>query len=456
MNRVDMRLLSLDKRKNTFEEVALGYNKEEMINEANRCLNCKNKPCVSSCPVNIDIPEFIKCLKKDDVNSAYRVISESSLLPGICGRVCPQETQCESSCVRGIKGESVAIGRLERYVADNVSEESFASSITKKNNKKIAVIGSGPSGLSCAGTLAMLGYDVTVFEAMHKFGGVLIYGIPEFRLPKRIVASEIEKLEKLGVRFLKNVVLGKTIDFEDLKKEGFEAIFIGCGAGLPNFMGINGENFNGVYSANEFLTRINLMKANEKNSDTPLKNLGDVLVVGGGNVAMDASRCALRSGAKSVGLVYRRDFSEMPARKEEINHAKEEGVCFDTLTNPVEIIGDDNDNVVGVRCVKMKLGEPDSTGRRRPVEIENSSFIKKADTVIMAIGNNPNPLIRSVKPLIELNKKGCIIVNEKHMTSIPGVFAGGDIVTGAATVILAMQAGKESAYSIDEYLRESK
>lgn len=451
MNRVEMRLLDIDKRKTTFEEVALGYNKKEMLEEASRCLNCKNKPCVSGCPVNIDIPKFIDFLKKDSVDEAYNVISESSLLPGICGRVCPQETQCEAKCIRGIKGESIAIGRLERYVADNAAKNFVFNE--SKEKAKVAIIGSGPSGLSCAGTLTTLGYDVTVFEAMHKFGGVLIYGIPEFRLPKTIVSEEIEKLEKLGVKFVKNVVFGKTIDINDLIDEGYKAIFIGCGAGLPNFMGIPGENLNGVYSANEFLTRVNLMKASDERYDTPLGDLGDVVVVGGGNVAMDASRCALRAKAKSVSLVYRRDFEQMPARKEEVLHAQEEGVDFNVLTNPCEILGDELDNIVGVKCVKMELSAPDSSGRRRPVEIKNSQFIKKANTVIMAIGNNPNPLIKNITPAIKLNQKGCIEIDENHMTSLPGVFAGGDIVTGAATVILAMQAGKESAYSIDKYLK---
>lgn len=451
MNRVEMRLLDIDKRKTTFEEVALGYNKKEMLDEASRCLNCKNKPCVSGCPVNIDIPKFIDFLKKDNVDEAYNVISESSLLPGICGRVCSQETQCEAKCIRGIKGESIAIGRLERYVADNAAKNFVFSE--SEGKAKIAIIGSGPSGLSCAGTLSTLGYDVTVFEAMHKFGGVLIYGIPEFRLPKTIVSEEIEKLEKLGVKFIKNVVFGKTIDINDLIDEGYKAIFIGCGAGLPNFMGIPGENLNGVYSANEFLTRVNLMKASDERYDTPLGDLGDVVVVGGGNVAMDASRCALRAKAKSVSLVYRRDFEQMPARKEEVLHAQEEGVNFNVLTNPCEILGDELDNIVGVKCVKMELSAPDSSGRRRPVEIKNSQFIKKANTVIMAIGNNPNPLIKNITPAIKLNQKGCIEIDENHMTSLPGVFAGGDIVTGAATVILAMQAGKESAYSIDKYLK---
>ncbi len=453
-----------DVRNKNFDEVALGYTEQQAIDEAKRCLNCKNKPCVGGCPVKIYIPEFIAEVAKGDFEKAYEIIARSSSLPAVCGRVCPQETQCEGKCVRGIKGEPVAIGRLERFVADHHNKNSI-SEIKKpvSNGKKVAVIGSGPSGLTCAGDLAKLGYEVTVFEALHLAGGVLVYGIPEFRLPKSIVQKEIDGLIALGVKIETNTVIGKTLTIDELKNEyGFEAIFIGSGAGLPKFMNIPGENLKGVYSANEFLTRINLMKAYLENSDTPIQKAQKVAVVGGGNVAMDAARCAKRLGAE-VYIVYRRGMEELPARHEEIEHAQEEGIIFKTLCNPTEILGynnpDDkkdpkNGTVIGMTCIEMELGEPDASGRRRPIEKKGSEFTLDVDCVIMALGTSPNPLIKSTTDGLETQKWGGIIADENTgLTSIEGIYAGGDAVTGAATVILAMGAGKNAAAAIDEYLK---
>ena len=441
-------------RNKNFSEVALGYSEEQAVDEANRCLNCKNKPCVGGCPVSIDIPEFIAKIREKDFEGAYQIISKSSSLPAVCGRVCPQETQCESKCVRGIKGEPVAIGRLERFVADwhnkNCTE---APKAPEKNGHKCAVIGAGPSGLTCAGDLAKMGYDVTVFEALHLAGGVLVYGIPEFRLPKAIVAHEVENLKALGVKIETNVVIGKTIEVDELFEQGYEAIFIGSGAGLPRFMNIPGENLKGVYSANEFLTRVNLMKAYKEGSDTPIKKNSSVAVVGGGNVAMDAARCAKRLGAENVYIVYRRGLEEMPARKEEVEHAMEEGIIFKTLNNPVEILGDEHKFVTGMKCIEMELGEPDASGRRRPVEKKDSEFTLDVDCVVMSIGTSPNPLIRNTTKGLETNKHGCFVADEVGQTSREGVFAGGDAVTGAATVILAMGAGKTAAKAMDEYIK---
>ena len=449
-------------RAHNFSEVALGYSEEMAIDEAMRCLNCKNMPCVDGCPVKIHIPEFIGKIKEGDFEGAYQIISRSSSLPAVCGRVCPQETQCESKCVRGIKGESVGIGRLERFVADWHNTFSQEEPVKPQSNgHKVAVVGSGPSGLTCAGDLAKKGYDVTVYEALHTAGGVLVYGIPEFRLPKAIVAKEVDTLRKLGVKVETNVVIGKTLTVDELFDMGFEAVFIGSGAGLPNFMGIEGESLKGVYSANEFLTRSNLMKAYRENSDTPVMKGGNVAVVGGGNVAMDAARTALRLGADKVYIVYRRSMDELPARREEVEHAEEEGIEFRLLTNPTAILGYNNENdprdprngfVTGMRCVKMELGEPDERGRRRPVEIKDSEFVIDVDTVIMSIGTSPNPLIKSTTEGLEVNARGGIIVNEDGLTSRSAVYAGGDAVTGAATVISAMGAGKTAAKAIDEYL----
>lgn len=444
-------------RNKNFSEVALGYTEEQAVDEANRCLNCKNRPCVGGCPVSIDIPDFIAKIREKDFEGAYQIISKNSSLPAVCGRVCPQETQCESKCVRGIKGESVAIGRLERFVADwhnkNATESPKAPA---KNGHKCAVIGAGPSGLTCAGDLAKMGYDVTVFEALHLAGGVLVYGIPEFRLPKAIVAHEVENLKALGVKIETNVVIGKTIEVDELFADGFEAIFIGSGAGLPRFMNIPGENLKGVYSANEFLTRVNLMKAYKEDAETPIKKNTNVAVVGGGNVAMDAARCAKRLGAENVYIVYRRGLEEMPARKEEVEHAMEEGIIFKTLNNPVEILGDEHRFVTGMKCIEMELGEPDASGRRRPVEKPNSEFTLDVDCVVMSIGTSPNPLIRNTTKGLETNKHGCFIADEVGQTSREGVFAGGDAVTGAATVILAMGAGKTAAKAMDEYIKSKK
>jgi len=442
-------------RNGNFEEVALGYTPEMAVNEAKRCLNCKNKPCVAACPVCVDIPAFIQQVAQEDFEGAYQVLSQSTSLPAVCGRVCPQESQCEGKCVRGIKGESVGIGRLERFVADWHREHASDEVVKPESNgRKVAVIGAGPSGLTCAGDLAKLGYDVTIYEALHVAGGVLTYGIPEFRLPKSIVAQEIDGLRKLGVKIECNVVIGKTLTVDDLFDMGYEALFIGSGAGLPRFMGIPGESLKGVYSANEYLTRINLMKAYLPNSTTPIKKSEKVAVVGGGNVAMDAARCAKRLGAKEVYIVYRRGMQELPARHEEVEHAQEEGIIFKTLCNPIEVLGDENGNVCGMRCVEMELGEPDASGRRRPLVKEGSEFVLDVDTMIMSIGTSPNPLIRNTTPGLETNRHGCIVVqNDDGLTSREGVYAGGDAVTGAATVILAMGAGKNAAKAIDEYIQ---
>jgi len=444
-----------DIRRNNFDEVALGYTEEIALEEAERCLNCKNAPCITGCPVGIQIPHFIKKISEKDFEGAYRIIADASSLPAVCGRVCPQESQCEAKCVRGIKGEAVGIGRLERFVADYHNNNSTEMpERPQSNGHKVAVIGSGPSGLTCAGNLAKLGYDVTVFEALHMAGGVLVYGIPEFRLPKSIVQKEIDTLKALGVKIETNMVIGKVLSIDELLDDGFEAIFIGTGAGLPRFMGIPGENLCGVYSANEFLTRINLMKAYKSESATPIMNAKNVAVVGGGNVAMDAARCAQRLGAENVYIVYRRGESELPARAEEVEHAKEEGIIFKLLTNPTEIIPDENGYVSKLRCVKMTLGEPDASGRRKPVVLENSEFDIDVDCVIMSIGTSPNPLIKSTTDGLDVTDRGGIITDDGGLTSRLGVYAGGDAVTGAATVILAMGAGKNAAKSIDEYIRQ--
>ena len=439
-----------------FEEVCLGYNKEEAMEEANRCLGCKKAKCMEGCPVSINIPGFVYEVKEGNFEKAYQIIGESSALPAVCGRVCPQETQCEGRCIRGMKGEAVSIGKLERFVADWAKENGIKPvPAAQKNGHKVAVIGSGPSGLTCAGDLAKMGYDVTIFEALHKAGGVLVYGIPEFRLPKdKVVAAEVENVKSLGVKIETNVIIGKSVTIDELlKDEGFEAVFIGSGAGLPMFMGIPGEQANGVFSANEYLTRNNLMKAFREDYDTPIAHGKKVAVVGGGNVAMDAARTALRLGAE-VHIIYRRSEAELPARKEEVHHAKEEGVQFDLLCNPVEILTDDKDWVTGIKCIRMELGEPDASGRRRPVEIPGSEFTIDVDTVIMSLGTSPNPLISSTTIGLDVNKRKCIIADEEFgKTSKEGVYAGGDAVTGAATVILAMGAGKAGARGIDEYIK---
>ena len=444
-----------DVRNKNFLEVALGYTEEQALDEAQRCLHCKNKPCVAGCPVGIHIPDFIAKVAEGDFEGAYQIITQQSSLPAVCGRVCPQETQCEQKCVRGIKGEPVGIGRLERFVADwhnkNVCE---APRKPAPNGHKVAVIGSGPSGLTCAGDLAKKGYAVTVFEALHTAGGVLVYGIPEFRLPKDIVQKEIDGLKALGVDVQTNMVIGRVLSIDELLEQGYEAVFIGSGAGLPRFMNIPGENLKGVYSANEFLTRVNLMKAYQPGSDTPIEHAKRVAVVGGGNVAMDAARCAKRLGAEEVFIVYRRSEKELPARAEEVEHAKEEGIVFHLLNNPTQILGDENGNVKGMECIRMELGEPDASGRRRPVEVPGSQFTLDVDCVIMAIGTSPNPLIKSTTQGLETQKWGGIIVNEETgLTSREGVYAGGDAVTGAATVILAMGAGKTAATAIDQYIQ---
>ena len=444
-----------DVRNKNFLEVALGYTEEQALDEAQRCLHCKNKPCVAGCPVGIHIPDFIAKVAEGDFEGAYQIITQQSSLPAVCGRVCPQETQCEQKCVRGIKGEPVGIGRLERFVADwhnkNVCE---APRKPAPNGHKVAVIGSGPSGLTCAGDLAKKGYAVTVFEALHTAGGVLVYGIPEFRLPKDIVQKEIDGLKALGVDVQTNMVIGRVLSIDELLEQGYEAVFIGSGAGLPRFMNIPGENLKGVYSANEFLTRVNLMKAYQPGSDTPIEHAKRVAVVGGGNVAMDAARCAKRLGAEEVFIVYRRSEKELPARAEEVEHAKEEGIVFHLLNNPTQILGDENGNVKGMECIRMELGEPDASGRRRPVEVPGSEFVLDVDCVIMAIGTSPNPLIKSTTEGLETQKWGGIIVNEETgLTSREGVYAGGDAVTGAATVILAMGAGKTAATAIDQYIQ---
>ena len=442
-------------RATNFEEVCLGYNMEEAMEEAQRCLNCKNAQCVKGCPVSIDIPGFVEKVKGGNIEEAYQVISESSALPAVCGRVCPQESQCEGKCIRGVRGEAVSIGKLERFVADWAREQGIRPEGAKeKKGKKVAVIGSGPAGLTCAGDLAKMGYNVTIFEALHEPGGVLVYGIPEFRLPKdEVVKKEIENVKSLGVEIETNVIVGKSVTIDQLlTEEGYSAVFIGSGAGLPKFMGIPGENANGVFSANEYLTRSNLMKAFQENSPTPIMKSRKVAVVGGGNVAMDAARTALRLGAE-VHIVYRRSEEELPARVEEVHHAKEEGIIFDLLTNPVEILEDEKGWVKGMTCVRMELGEPDASGRRRPVVIPGSEFTLELDTVIMALGTSPNPLISSTTEGLDTNKWKCIVAEEENgRTSKEGVFAGGDAVTGAATVILAMGAGKAGAKGIDEYL----
>ena len=457
LTRVVVREQNPQVRATNFDEVCYGYNKEEAMEEAARCLNCKKPKCVEGCPVSIDIPAFIAEVKEGNFEEAFKIISQSSALPAVCGRVCPQESQCEGKCIRGIKGEPVAIGKLERFVADWARENGIKPEApAEKNGKKVAVIGSGPSGLTCAGDLAKLGYDVTIFEALHKAGGVLVYGIPEFRLPKdRVVAPEVENVKSLGVKIETDVIIGKTVTIDELiENEGFDAVFIGSGAGLPKFMGIPGETACGVLSANEFLTRNNLMKAFDESYDTPIVHGKKVVVVGGGNVAMDAARTALRLGGETH-IVYRRSEEELPARKEEVHHAKEEGIIFDLLTNPVEIIVDENDWVKGVKCIKMELGEPDASGRRRPVEVPGSEFVIDCDTVVMSLGTSPNPLISSTTKGLEINKRKCIVATEETgATSKEGVYAGGDAVTGAATVILAMGAGKAGAKGIHEYLSQ--
>ena len=455
LKRCPMPVQNPDVRKNNFDEVALGYTYEMAVNEARRCLNCKNKPCRTACPVSIDIPAFIEKVANEDMEGAYEIISQSSSLPAVCGRVCPQERQCESKCVRGIKGESVGIGRLERFVADYHRENSKEKpKMPVSNGHKVAIVGSGPSGLTAAGDLAKLGYKVTVYEALHLAGGVLVYGIPEFRLPKIIVQNEIDNLKAIGVDIEANMVIGKVLTIDELFEMGNEAVYIGSGAGLPRFMNIPGESLKGVYSANEYLTRINLMKAYKEGAKNPIMHSKNVAVVGGGNVAMDAARCAKRMGAENVYIVYRRGMNELPARKEEVEHAMEEGIIFRTLTNPVEVLGDDAGMVKGIKCIEMELGEPDASGRRRPVEKAGSEFVIDVDTMIMAIGTSPNPLIRSTTPGLETNKHGCIVTDgDSGMTSREGVYAGGDAVTGAATVILAMGAGKAAAKSIDEYIK---
>jgi glutamate synthase (NADPH/NADH) small chain len=445
-----------DIRNKNFNEVALGYTKEQAMEEAGRCLKCKHRPCVNGCPVNVAIPEFISKIAEGDFVKACEIIKETNALPAVCGRVCPQETQCEQLCVRGIKGEPVAIGRLERFAADFAMQNSAeAPKKPEQNGHKVAIVGAGPSGLTCAGDLARLGYDVTVFEAFHMPGGVLVYGIPEFRLPKEIVKKEIEQLTEMGVKIVTNFVVGKTRTVDELFEQGFEAVFIGSGAGLPSFMRIPGENQNGVYSANEYLTRINLMKAYDESYDTPLKRYKNVAVIGGGNVAMDAARSAKRMGAENVYIVYRRSEKELPARLEEIHHAKEEGIIFKFLTAPVEVLGTSDGWVSGLKCIEMELGEPDESGRRRPVPKEGSEHDLELDCVIVAIGTSPNPLIRTTTPGLETNKWGCIVVEseETGKTTKHGVYAGGDAVTGAATVILAMGAGKGAAKAIDEFIQ---
>ena len=444
-------------RNKNFDEVALGYTEEIAIDEAKRCLNCRQHPCVNGCPVNVRIPEFIAKVAEGEFEEAYKIITSTNSLPAVCGRVCPQEHQCEGKCVRGIKGESVGIGRLERFVADWHAAHADPTAKVEKpvsNGHRVAVVGSGPAGLTCAGDLARMGYEVTVYELFHKAGGVLVYGIPEFRLPKAIVAREVAALEEMGVKIVTDAVIGRAISIDELlTEEGFEAVFLGSGAGLPRFLGIPGENLLGVYSANEFLTRINLMKAYREDYDTPIKHHKCVAVVGAGNVAMDAARCAKRLGAEHVYIVYRRGMEEVPARKEEVHHAMEEEVEFKLLTNPVRVIGDEKGYVTGIECIKMELGEPDEKGRRRPMPVEGSNFVLEVDCMIDALGTCPNPLLRMTTPGLEADKHGCLIADEKGKTTHEGVFAGGDAVTGAATVILAMGAGKTAATAIDEYIK---
>lgn len=455
LKKCPMPVQDADVRNKNFDEVALGYTYDMAVNEARRCLNCKNKPCVGACPVQIDIPAFIERVANEDMEGAFNILSESTSLPAVCGRVCPQENQCEGQCVRGIKGEPVGIGRLERFVADYHRENSTEAPVKPKpNGHKVAVIGAGPSGLTVAGDLAKMGYKVTIYEALHLAGGVLVYGIPEFRLPKAIVQKEIDNLKAIGVDIQTNMVIGKILTIDELFEMGNEAVFVGSGAGLPRFMNIPGESLKGVYSANEFLTRINLMKAYKEGSKTPIQHAKKVAVVGGGNVAMDAARSAKRLGAKEVYIVYRRSMDELPARKEEVEHAEEEGIIFKTLNNPVEILGDEDGMVSGMKCIEMELGEPDESGRRRPIEKKGSEFTLDLDCVIMAIGTSPNPLIRSTTPGLDANKHGCLITkDDSGLTTRENVYAGGDAVTGAATVILAMGAGKSAAKAIDEVLR---
>ncbi|MEG1190113.1 MAG: NADPH-dependent glutamate synthase [Oscillospiraceae bacterium] len=442
-------------RNKNFLEVAEGYTAEMAMDEARRCLNCKNKPCVAGCPVNVRIPEFVLKVGEGDFEAAYEILVSTNSLPAVCGRVCPQENQCEGKCARGIKGEAVAVGRLERFVADYHREHATAAvpKLPQQNGHRVAIVGSGPSGLACAGDLAHMGYEVTIFEAFHKAGGVLVYGIPEFRLPKAIVQSEVDNLSAMGVKIVTNAVIGKAMSIDELFNDGFEAVFIGSGAGLPQFMNIPGENLLGVYSANEYLTRINLMKAYLPEYDTPVMKARRIAVVGGGNVAMDSARCAKRMGAEQVYVVYRRSMEELPARREEVHHAMEEEIVFKLLNNPVAVLGDENGNVRGLECVEMELGEPDASGRRRPIEIKGSNFVLDVDAVIIAIGTSPNPLIISTTKGLDANKRGCIVADESGATSREGVFAGGDTVTGAATVILAMGAGKTAALSIDSYIK---
>ncbi len=452
LTKVEMPVQDAKVRSGNFEEVAIGYTKEMAIEEATRCLHCKHEPCVAGCPVNIHIPDFIEKVKDDQMEEAFNIISLTSSLPAVCGRVCPQENQCEKNCVRGIKGEAVAIGRLERFVADYHRENNNSKPVKPESNgHKVAVVGAGPSGLACASDLAKKGYEVTIFEALHEAGGVLMYGIPEFRLPKEIVKNEINQLKDLGVTIHTNFVVGRTDTIDAIMDEGYEAVFIGSGAGLPRFMNLPGENLKGVFSANEFLTRINLMKAYEEGSKTPIYRPKKCVVVGGGNVAMDAARSARRLGAE-VHIVYRRSMDELPARKEEVEHAQEEGIIFDLLNNPVRVLGDENGWVSHVECIRMELGEPDESGRRRPVEVEGSEFQIEADCMIMAIGTSPNPLIRTTTDGLDVNRRGCLVVDENEMTTREGIYAGGDAVTGAATVISAMGAGKKAAAGIDAYL----
>ena len=455
MKKCPMPVQDPDVRNKNFDEVALGYTYEMAVNEARRCLNCPKKPCQSACPVQIDIPAFIERVANEDMDGAFEILSKSTSLPAVCGRVCPQENQCEGKCVRGIKGEPVGIGRLERFVADYHREHcTDTPEMPEQNGHKVAVIGAGPSGLTVAGDLAKMGYKVTIYEALHLAGGVLVYGIPEFRLPKAIVQKEIDNLKAIGVDVETNMVIGKVLTIDELFEMGNEAVYVGSGAGLPRFMNIPGESLKGVYSANEFLTRINLMKAYKEGSKTPIQHAKKVAVVGGGNVAMDAARSAKRLGAEEVYIVYRRGMEELPARKEEVEHAEEEGIIFKTLHNPVEILGDEDGLVSGMKCVEMELGEPDESGRRRPIVKEGSEFVLDVDSVIMSIGTSPNPLIRSTTPGLDANNRGCLITkDEKGETTREGVYAGGDAVTGAATVILAMGAGKEAAKAIDEYIK---
>ncbi len=455
MKKCSMPVQDPDVRNKNFDEVALGYTYEMAVNEARRCLNCPKKPCQSACPVQIDIPAFIERVANEDMDGAFEILSKSTSLPAVCGRVCPQENQCEGKCVRGIKGEPVGIGRLERFVADYHREHcTDTPEMPEQNGHKVAVIGAGPSGLTVAGDLAKMGYKVTIYEALHLAGGVLVYGIPEFRLPKAIVQKEIDNLKAIGVDVETNMVIGKVLTIDELFEMGNEAVYVGSGAGLPRFMNIPGESLKGVYSANEFLTRINLMKAYKEGSKTPIQHAKKVAVVGGGNVAMDAARSAKRLGAEEVYIVYRRGMEELPARKEEVEHAEEEGIIFKTLHNPVEILGDEDGLVSGMKCVEMELGEPDESGRRRPIVKEGSEFVLDVDSVIMSIGTSPNPLIRSTTPGLDANNRGCLITkDEKGETTREGVYAGGDAVTGAATVILAMGAGKEAAKAIDEYIK---